>query len=96
MSSLITNDNRVKKANSAYEDTDLSGVATDEGKNVYPQDDYCLFESFAYWIQKKFLPEVLTLCRNGKEYISITELNEFNFVLGLPKKVILEYQAALN
>ena len=60
MSSFSTNDNRVKKANSAYEDRDLSGFSTDEEKIAYLQDENRLLRALLVEYQKEFLPEALS------------------------------------
>ena len=59
MSSFSTNDNRVKKPNSAYEDRDLSGFSTDEEKIAYLQDENRLLRALLVEYQKEFLPEAL-------------------------------------
>ena len=60
MSSFSTNDNRVKKPNSAYEDRDLSGFSTDEEKIAYLQDENRLLRALLVEYQKEFLPEALS------------------------------------
>lgn len=60
MSSFSTNDNRVKKANSAYEDRDLSGFSTDQEKIAYLQDENRLLRALLIEYQKEFLPEALS------------------------------------
>ena len=60
MTSFEPNDYRVKKANSAYEDRDLSGYATDAEKIEYLQDENRLLRSLLVEYQKEFLPEALS------------------------------------
>ena len=60
MTSFDPNDYRVKKANSAYEDRDLSGYATDAEKIEYLQDENRLLRSLIVEYQKEFLPEALS------------------------------------
>ena len=60
MTSFEPNDYRVKKANSAYEDRDLSGYATDAEKIAYLQDENRLLRALLVEYQKEFLPEALS------------------------------------
>ena len=60
MTSFEPNDYRVKKANSAYEDRDLSGYATDAEKIERLQDEIRLLRSLIVEYQKEFLPEALS------------------------------------
>lgn len=60
MTSFDPNDYRVKKANSAYEDRDLSGYATDAEKIAYLQDENRLLRALLVEYQKEFLPEALS------------------------------------
>lgn len=60
MTSFDPNDHQVKKANSAYEDRDLSGFATDAERIAYLQDENRLLRSLLVEYQKEFLPEALT------------------------------------
>ena len=60
MTSFDPNDYRVKKANSAYEDRDLSGYATDAKKIAYLQDENRLLRALLVEYQKEFLPEALS------------------------------------
>ena len=60
MTSFEPNDDRVKKANSAYEDRDLSGYATDAEKIAYLQDENRLLRALLVEYQKEFLPEALS------------------------------------
>ena len=60
MTSFEPNDYRVKKANSAYEDRDLSGYTTDAEKIAYLQDENRLLRALLVEYQKEFLPEALS------------------------------------
>ena len=60
MTSFEPNDYRVKKANSVYEDRDLSGYATDAEKIAYLQDENRLLRALLVEYQKEFLPEALS------------------------------------
>ena len=60
MTSFEPNDYRAKKANSAYEDRDLSGYATDAEKIERLQDEIRLLRSLIVEYQKEFLPEALS------------------------------------
>lgn len=63
MASFEPNDYRVKKANSAYKDRDLSGYATDAEKIERLQDEIRLLNEY----QKEFLPEARNLPLDGGE-----------------------------
>ena len=60
MTSFDPNDHQVKKANSAYEDRDLSGFATEAEKIEYLQDENRLLRSLLVEYQKEFLPVALS------------------------------------
>lgn len=60
MTAFNPNDYQVKKANSAYEDRDLSGYETDAEKIAYLQDENRLLRALLVEYQKEFLPEALS------------------------------------
>ena len=60
MTSFDPNDSQVKKANSVYEDRDLSGYKTDAEKIEFLQDENRLLRALLVEYQKEFLPEALS------------------------------------
>ena len=89
MTSFCPNDSQVKKANSAYEDRDLSGCATDAEKIAYLQDENRLLRALLIEYQKEFLPEALSsypMFQSQEDASSADEVEETAAKVRKPKR----------
>lgn len=89
MKSFNPNDSRVKKANSVYEDRDLSEYSTDAEKITYLQDENRLLRALLVEYQKEFIPEALSeypLFQSKDESSSSDESAESTVKVRKPKR----------